>query len=1122
MQSNGDTIPLPADAALDQMLYRAGRPDAAVDALNDVIAPLAGLILFRWAASHQGDSGKVSKCGGSSELSLSKSIQELKWTEPLKLISRIRLAIDSENDSEARQTADHAIMAAVQRSADRNESTFATLVDWVAQQDFTTSQIANLRTRFEHLVARANLSQVLRRGYLPIPRKLCAVMMELANPQPGERIYNPACGLGELLMSVSQRCSRGNSAECGTIVGIENNPALFVVGLCRATLTQTSSPVLRLGDPLTQLPRARDDSPRFDCVVTVPPWHKQVDDEIAKLYSVPTRETEGLYLQHVMESLRPGGRGVILVPSGSLTRTGALREIRKLLVEKLCLDDVVSLPSGALGPYTAIRTSILVFRRDNPRAHIRFASISTQSWAGIDESFATQDRVNLESVIDERGEQSTASRHTLHEPLSQAGDETWNLERSAIVEREYDLSVRHIDARELEGILEKITTEGTSIAPLLGIADVTLGVPYDRTVTTSDPKTTEGAIPLLRVSDISASGTRMPNLFLTGKGASRAKDSQILKLGDIVISTSGTVGKASTIVDRDRTIGAAAAKSTCVIRIRSPEGTLIPEFLSSLLQSPAYVRWMYERATGSTINYLSLQTLQGLPVPIVPTNIQDAVLRRLPKGGDALSLLVRFVKDGTSDPIAEWLERSAVVEFLTSSGDSYDIASRLSSFGNEVLALRPLRNQVAHGEGPQLHPLVNAWLLAFFELGRLLANIDAVPKGAPRITILEMARNRLGNARNKLGHEGLRRIEHNDAFGDASSQTDETVIWQLHAVMRELDRALETGLDESLSAVTLQFNVTPAEVISDFATEIHLTLTNASALGVRSIDVTTQPDVGTGHTLYLGANESLQIPLLIRADRSQETFDVVVHWHASRLDGQADEGEANVQLLVRGSARAPDSAELEPSPYIVGNPVDRDEMFYGRHDVIAQIRRQLGSGSNANTILLEGNRRTGKTSILKQLQKPHVLPGWITVYCSFQEAEGHGSKVGVPTNEIYRYLAGRLGRTLSDAGIYPTFPGGCEAATGRSFQEQLEATMDRISSDAHPFEIFEEFLAISLEAAKPNGILLMLDEFDKLQEGIDEGITSPQVPENIRHILQHHRRLAAILTGSRRLKRLRE
>jgi type I restriction enzyme M protein len=50
----------------------------------------------------------------------------------------------------------------------------------------------------------------------------------------------------------------------------------------------------------------------------------------------------------------------------------------------------------------------------------------------------------------------------------------------------------------------------------------------------------------------------------------------------------------------------------------------------------------------------------------------------------------------------------------------------------------------------------------------------------------------------------------------------------------------------------------------------------------------------------------------------------------------------------------------------------------------------------------------------------------------------------------------------------------------------------------------------------------MLDEFDKLQEGIDNRVTSPQVPENIRFLIQTYPKFSAILTGSRRLKRLRE
>ena len=63
-----------------------------------------------------------------------------------------------------------------------------------------------------------------------------------------------------------------------------------------------------------------------------------------------------------------------------------------------------------------------------------------------------------------------------------------------------------------------------------------------------------------------------------------------------------------------------------------------------------------------------------------------------------------------------------------------------------------------------------------------------------------------------------------------------------------------------------------------------------------------------------------------------------------------------------------------------------------------------------------------------------------------------------------------------------------------------------------------------LEFLKPRdlSLLLMLDEFDKLQEGIEAGVTSKQVPENIRFLVQTYPRFSAILTGARRSRRMRE
>ena len=247
-------------------------------------------------------------------------------------------------------------------------------------------------------------------------------------------------------------------------------------------------------------------------------------------------------------------------------------------------------------------------------------------------------------------------------------------------------------------------------------------------------------------------------------------------------------------------------------------------------------------------------------------------------------------------------------------------------------------------------------------------------------------------------------------------------------------------------------------------------------------------------------------------------------WRARRLDGTAVSGEAELSLRVLSTREAVRSGDLGSSPYIVGSPVDvdREDMFFGRTDIMERIKRQLGASTHANVVLLEGNRRTGKTSILQQLGRTDVLPGWIPVYCSFQGAEGHDSKVGITTSEVFRLFAREVGRALYDAGVETWFSGQPDRDPDRSFRAAFRVALDRAFAGEHVFEVLQLYIAAAVEAASPRRVLLMLDEFDKLHEGIDAGITSPQVPENIRHLLQHQPGLCAIIAGSRRLKRLRE
>ena len=350
-----------------------------------------------------------------------------------------------------------------------------------------------------------------------------------------------------------------------------------------------------------------------------------------------------------------------------------------------------------------------------------------------------------------------------------------------------------------------------------------------------------------------------------------------------------------------------------------------------------------------------------------------------------------------------------------------------------------------------------------------------------------------------------------------------STVGRLGIFTRTMIRFAEEEIRAMQESITLDVGVEPAEVIVGAVSEVRLRLTNTSSVPLRNLRVETRPEVGTGRIPYLNDGETHDVPLTIRPRTDTQPLHVAVSWQASRLDGATVRDETKVSLRVLSTREAVRSGDLGASPYIVGSPVDRQEMFFGRADVIDRIKRQLGASNHANVILLEGNRRTGKTSILRQLGKADVLPGWIPVYCSFQDAEGDGAKAGVATRNVFRLLARSTGWTLGDAGVETWFPGLPERESGRPFKLVFRAALDRVFADGGaPFEAFGVYIAAAVEAASPRRILLMLDEFDKLQEGIDAGITSPQVPENIRHLLQHQPGLSAIITGSRRLKRLRE
>ena len=529
--------------------------------------------------------------------------------------------------------------------------------------------------------------------------------------------------------------------------------------------------------------------------------------------------------------------------------------------------------------------------------------------------------------------------------------------------------------------------------------------------------------------------------------------------------------------------------------------------MAALLRSPTYQNWLSGHARGAVIRHLSIRTLRSLPIPVAPVPVQDVVLGQLDETrGDALAALARLLAGAAASPLAAWLETPFVARMA---------AGRLDDEpdGNEVLeaaahALLSLAAESARGSEFALSDggdrRTGAWLEAARQAAAALDGVASIPSGAGRLAVMEVARTRLYEAQ--------------DALDAAEGPT----VNRLRSFTRAVARVAEGEVRAMQASVAVGIGVEPAEVVVGIDSEVRLRLTNSSAVPLRNLVIETRPPVGNNRIAYLAEGATCEVPLTVRAHDATRSLRLAVSWQAQRLDGTPVRNEEEVELHVRSTREAVRSGDLGASPYIVGNPVDRQEMFFGRADVIERIKRQVGASTHANVILLEGNRRTGKTSILRQLGKPGALPGWIPVDCSLQDAEGDGERGGISTRNLYRLLARRTGWTLYDTGVETWLPQLPDRTPDRPFKLAFHRALDQAFADEYPFETFGVYIAAAIRAASPRRILLMLDEFDKLQEGIDAGVTSPQAPENIRHLLQHQAGLSAIITGSRRLKRLRE
>lgn len=244
--------------------------------------------------------------------------------------------------------------------------------------------------------------------------------------------------------------------------------------------------------------------------------------------------------------------------------------------------------------------------------------------------------------------------------------------------------------------------------------------------------------------------------------------------------------------------------------------------------------------------------------------------------------------------------------------------------------------------------------------------------------------------------------------------------------------------------------------------------------------------------LSSGQSESIEITIINAKQDHIRIFSELL-WD----DRQGKDHRYEFADIVRRYETS-DKFEHIPNPFIVGHPVKSADLFRGRQDIFEFILQNVSSASlHSRTLVLYGQRRTGKTSILYQLLGGKLGSEYIPVLVDIQELAPSINS----TIDLFVELAFHIEKSMHKDGLTAgnTDPNVFNAAPTRAFSRFLDEIEGQLAGKK---------------------IVLMFDEFELIEEKISQGKLESEALGYLRSLMQHKDYLVFIFTGTHKLEQM--
>ena len=331
----------------------------------------------------------------------------------------------------------------------KSGTTFRQAVNKLNQIDFNV--------RKEHHIFNAIYEDILQglaakkdTGEFYTPRAVTQFIIDMIDPQLGEKISDPACGTSGFLVCaieyLRKQVNNVNDREIlqKSVTGTELKPLPFMLSVINLITHDIEVPQIENADSLSREYNSIKQKDKVDIIVANPPFGGVVGDGMEKNFPLQfrTKESADLFLILFIQLLKDGGRAGIVLPDGSLTGDGVKQRVREKLLQTCNVHTIVRLPQSVFAPYATVNTNLIFFEKGNPTKEIWYYEHCLPEGA---KAYSKTKPIRIEEF-------NTVKQWWENREENEVA---WKVHIDTITQRGYDLDIKNPNKKAEEEVLDR-------------------------------------------------------------------------------------------------------------------------------------------------------------------------------------------------------------------------------------------------------------------------------------------------------------------------------------------------------------------------------------------------------------------------------------------------------------------------------------------------------------------------------------------------------------------------------------------------------------------------------------------------------------------------------------------